>query len=80
MSNFTAKTANKNPAYKIDINGKIYNKSGDVEDLFKEFDGMTSVVKQAFDKNQVKYSELPRNLDFAKKYYDSDIQLTIEGQ
>ncbi len=80
VSGFTAKTANKNPAYKIDINGKIYNKSGDVEDLFKEFDGMTSAAKQAFDKNQVKYSELPKNIDFAKKYYDSDIQLTIEGQ
>jgi hypothetical protein len=80
VSDFTSKTANKNPAYKIDINGKIYNKTGDVEDLFKGFDGMISAVKQVFDKNQVKYTELPKNIDFAKKYYDSDIQLTIEGQ
>jgi hypothetical protein len=80
VSGFTNKTANRNITYKIDLNGQIYNKSGDVEDLFKGFDGMIAATKQTFDKNQVNYTELPKNIDFAKKYYDSAVQITIEGQ
>ncbi len=80
LSNFNSKAENKNLVYKIDINGQIYNKSGDTEDLFREFDGMIVSVKQVFNKNQVKYTELPRNIDFAKKYYDSPVQITIDNQ
>jgi hypothetical protein len=80
LNNFNNLTVNQNIDYKIDINGEILNKSGDVEDLFKGFDGMIAEVKKTFDKSEVKYTELPRNIDFAKKYYDSPVQITITKQ
>jgi hypothetical protein len=80
INGFNSQVISPNPPYKIDINGQIYNKSGDVEDLFKVFDGMIAAVKQTFDKNQIKYTELPKNIDFAKKYYDSAVQITIDSQ
>lgn len=80
FNNFNPKAENKNLTYRVDINGKLNNKSGSVEDLFTGFDGMIAVVKQAFDKEQVQYTDLPRNIDFAKKYYDSTVQITIQNQ
>ena len=64
-------------SYKIALNGEISNRSGDIEDLFTEFDGLTSQLKKTFDKSKLTYSELPRNIDFTKKYYNFPIDFSI---
>ncbi len=73
----------KNPVkvkYIISFSGSIVNKSGDIEDLFREFDNLTIDIKNSFTNNQVTYSELPRNIDFGKKYYEFPIQFSISSQ
>lgn len=75
--NFTYKTPSAGTNYKISLSGEISNRSGDIEDLFTEFDGLTAEFKKTFDKNRISYSELPRNIDFTKKYYDFPINFSI---
>lgn len=75
---FNEKFPSKEIKYSIVIKGKIHNKNGDAEDLFKNFDGFTSEFKKTFENHKTYHSELPRNIDFAKKYYDFPIEFTIE--
>jgi hypothetical protein len=63
--------------YRIAFKGDIFNKSGDIEDLFREFDTVVLEVKKNFPQNQIKYSELPRNIDFSQKYYSFPVDFTI---
>jgi len=77
LVNFIYKSPYNNVNYKITLNGEISNRSGDIENLFTEFDGLTSQFKKTFDKNKLTYSELPRNIDFTKKYYNFPIDLSI---
>ncbi len=75
--NFTYKSPSAITSYKVSLSGEISNRSGDIEDLFTEFDGLTAELKKTFDKNKLSYSELPRNIDFTKKYYDFPIDFSI---
>ena len=77
LTNFVYKSPAGNVSYKIALNGEISNRSGDIEDLFTEFDGLTSQLKKTFDKSKLTYSELPRNIDFTKKYYNFPIDFSI---
>lgn len=77
LLNFSYKSPYSNVNYKVAFNGEISNRSGDIEDLFTEFDGLTSEFRKTFDKNKVTYSELPRNIDFTKKYYNFPIDFSI---
>ncbi len=79
LTNFTYKAPTNNVNYKISLSGEISNRSGDIEDLFTEFDGLTSQFKKTFDKNKLTYSELPRNIDFTKKYYDFPINFSLSN-
>ncbi len=67
-------------SYAIELKGKIYNKSGDIENLFSEFDGVSSEFKKNFNKEKLSVSELPKNIDFAQKYYDFNINFVIDGK
>ena len=78
IENFNSKFPEGDIKYKIQFTGKIFNKSGDIEDLFRDFDLLVSAVKKNFgDNSQVKYTELPRNIDFNQKYYDFNIDFTV---
>lgn len=66
--------------YTIELKGKIYNKNGDIENLFSEFDGISSEFKKNFSKEKLTLSELPRNIDFAQKYYEFNINFSIDGK
>jgi len=77
LTNFSYKAPRSNTNYKISFSGEISNRSGDIEDLFTEFDGLSSELKKTFEKNKVIYSELPRNIDFTKKYYNFPIDFSI---
>jgi len=71
----------KNPeAYKkylISFKGDLGNKSGDIDDLFKGFDSLTAKTKKNFPNDSVKYSDIPRNIDFAQKYYTFPVEFTL---
>lgn len=78
INDFNDRSPEGKKQYQIKFNGKIFNKSGDIEDLFTNFDLLVAAVKKAFGENsQIKYSELPRNIDFGQKYYDFNIDFTI---
>lgn len=77
VTNFSYKKPLNKTLYKISFNGEIANRSGDIEDLFIEFDGLASQIKKTFSDNKVTYSELPRNIDFAKKHYFFPIEFSI---
>ncbi len=66
--------------YEIVFGGEIINKSGDIEDLFKEFDTLVTEVKKNLDGSQIKYIDLPRTIDFNKKYYDFPIEFTATAK
>lgn len=74
---FNEKSPAPSPSYDIGFSGKILNESGDIEDLFKEFDALVLEVKKNLGDKQVSYSDLPRNIDFNKKYYDFPVDFTI---
>jgi len=57
--------------------GNILNETGDIDDLFIEFDNLTAEAKKIFKDYDVKYKELPRNIDFNKKYFNFPIEFSI---
>ncbi len=63
--------------YNISLKGEIFNESGDIEDLFRDFDLTVSEVKKRLENKTVKHSELPKNIDFNKKYYSFPVNFTI---
>jgi hypothetical protein len=77
LLSFSDKSPSKNTSYKINFNGDLFNKSGDIEDLFREFDILTNEVKRNMEKQKVSYAELPRNIDFNKKYYNFPIDFSV---
>ena len=79
LKNFNHKSPDNNSSHEILINGILLNKSGDIEDLFTEFDNFVSEVKKNMAGNEIKYNELPKNIDFNKKYYDFPIDFTISS-
>ena len=70
----------KNPAtarYLISFKGDLGNKSGDIDDLFKGFDSLAAKTKKNFSKETVRYTEIPRNIDFVQKYYTFPVEFTV---
>lgn len=62
---------------KISFSGKLSNKTGDIEDLFREFDLFTNQAKKTFEGSDIRYSELPRDINFTEKHYSFPIDFTI---
>jgi len=80
ISGYNPKNPATIPPPKFNINGAINTPSGDVEDLFKQYDGLLLATKNAFPNYNVTYSELPKDIDFSKKYYNFSYDLTITGR
>jgi hypothetical protein len=80
LMGFNEKNPTQNTPYKMSFSGNILNKSGDIENLFRQFDGLTAEVKKTFDGKKITYSELPRNIDFSSKYYDFKVNFSISNQ
>lgn len=71
---------NPNPgstAYNVEFSGELINKSGDIEDLFRKFDILVAELKKYAHGADLKYSDIPKNVDFAKKYYDFQMDVKI---
>ena len=80
MSGFNAKAPSSIADYELEFGGQIINKSGDIEDLFREFDSLVNEVRKNMPGKTVRYNELPRNIDFNKKYYSFPIDFTISNK
>ncbi len=76
-NNFNSKFPSPAVVPQISISGKISNKSGDIDDLFKVFDSLIGSTKKEFSKSQIKYEELPKTLDFNVKYYNYPFSFNI---
>lgn len=79
LSDFTYKNPEIITKYAIKISGNFLNKTGDIDDLFKGFDRFSNVTKKSFPTSEVTYNEIPRSIDFTKKYYTYPIDFTISG-
>lgn len=80
LSDFTAKSPTTNLNYKITLSGNLLNKSGDIEDLFKEFDSLIVQIKKNLSKSEITYSELAKDIDFNKKYYSFPIDFSLSNK
>lgn len=76
---FSNKSPSTNQNCQIAFSGKLFNGTGDIDDLFRKFDGLTKSIKKTFSSDQVKYDELPRTLDFNTKYLTYPINFTINS-
>ncbi len=65
--------------YLYKMSGDVFNESGDIEDLFREFDSLTVQTRKKFEKKKITFSELPKNIDFSQKYYSFPVFFSIEG-
>jgi hypothetical protein len=78
LSSFNSHSANnKGVERQLTLVGKLYNKSGDIENLFTEFDKFVVQMKKSLTDYDIKYNELPRNIDFNQKYYDFPVEFRI---
>ncbi|MBU6140049.1 MAG: hypothetical protein KGP29_00630 [Proteobacteria bacterium] len=75
--NFNNTYPSQNLSYKITFAGNMINRTGDIEDLFRQFDYLTAEIKKNFPSTNLKYEELPRSLDFGTKYYEYPVNFTI---
>ena len=80
VSNKDAKNIAALKSFVLKFNGEIKNSSGDIEDLFQDFDSLTSQVENNFKNKLVKHNELPRNIDFSKKYYTLPVDFTVSNK
>jgi phosphatidylglycerophosphatase A len=70
-------SVNKNADKQLTLYGTLYNKDGDIENLFTEFDKFVVQMKKSLPDYDIKYNELPRSIDFNQKYYDFPVEFRI---
>ena len=66
---------------KVQITGSLVNESGDIDSLFKKYDELNAAANKIWGEDKsIKHnlSQLPKNIDFEKKYYDFPIEITLE--
>jgi hypothetical protein len=61
----------------LEISGSLINESGEIDALFKKYDDLLSKSESSLKEEKYKFSELPKNIDFNKKYYDFPVELQI---
>ena len=65
------------PSYQIAITGDLVNDSGDIDDLFANFDDLNSAVKKEYEGNEVRTQEMARDMDFSKRYLTYPVTFNI---
>jgi hypothetical protein len=65
------------PTYQFAINGDLINESGDIDDLFANFDDLNSAIKKQYEGQEVKTQEMARDMDFSKKYLTYPVSFNI---
>ena len=70
----------KQTKYNITLGGKVYNESGNIDDLFTEFDNIDRDSSSALKGHKIRFSKISRNIDFNKKYYEFPLDFTISSK
>ncbi|MDX2082421.1 MAG: hypothetical protein SFV53_00320 [Rickettsiales bacterium] len=79
-SSFNGKNIATKTKYSLSFKGNIDNKSGDINDIFKDFDSLSGEIKKKFADKKIEYPAIPRNIDFVQKYYTFPVEFTISQQ
>jgi hypothetical protein len=66
--------------YTLKIKGSVLNKDGDIDKLFTNFDNLILSLKTNLGQNKLKYTDIPNNINFNKKFYKYPFNITIESQ
>ncbi len=74
---FIAKAPTTPKNYTINFVGDLNNVSGDIDDLFSTFDSLIANLKKNFSDSDVKYKDIPRNIDFTSKHYSAKVDFSI---
>lgn len=77
LIDFNTHNSNNNTKKQLTLIGKLYNKSGDIENLFTEFDKYIIQMKKSLPDYNINYNDLPRTIDFNQKYYDYPVEFRI---
>lgn len=80
LQDYREEDPEKKSSFNMSFNGKIYNKSGNIDDLFNEFDSLDKDTKDQLKNFNVTFSKIPRNIDFNKKYYEFPLDFTISSK
>lgn len=67
---------------KMSLSGLLLNDSGDIDGLFKKYDILIDNASKALGSpkdEKYSFSDLPKNIDFNKKYYDFPIEAILEN-
>lgn len=80
IKNYDPKIENNSVKISFSLSGKVLSTSGDVEDMFRKFDDLSLEAKTNFDKYEVKSSDLPKDIDFGKKYYSFPFSLKLNSK
>jgi hypothetical protein len=78
LNNFDQKNPTPSTQFIVSFKGDLNNKTGDIDDLFKNFDNLVNFTKNSFADYSVANNEIPRTIDFAKRYYTYPIELKLE--
>lgn len=85
-SSFTFQIPNYDPKseaptkFRFSLTGEVSDPSGDVESLLRKFDTLSLDFTKKFNDYNVKFSEVPKGIDFSKKYYSFPFDITIESK
>ena len=69
---------NANSKYSYSTTGTMMNPTGELETAFIDFDDLIAKLKGEFNKETLKYEELPKDVEIGKKYYSFPVNFTIE--
>jgi hypothetical protein len=66
--------------YSINVTGSVINKNGDIDKLFTNFDNLILSLKTKLGANNLKYNDIPNNINFNRKFYKYPFDITIESR
>ncbi|MDA7705179.1 hypothetical protein N8772_01715 [Rickettsiales bacterium] len=78
LKNFTPNKINSE--YMVNIKGLVINKKGDIDKLFTNFDSLILSLKTSLSQDKLKYTDIPNNINFNRKFYKYPFDITIESQ
>lgn len=66
--------------YSVNVTGFVINEKGDIDKLFTNFDNLILSLKTKLGTNNLKYNDIPNNINFNRKFYKYPFDITIESR
>jgi hypothetical protein len=77
---YNPKNSTLSKKFSFSVEGSVDEKDGDVEKLLRKFDTLSMETEKTFSEYKVNFSEVPKGIDFSKKYYSFPFTVVIEGE